>query len=337
MEYCLEDLSEVGVLGSGAFGRVSLVEHKETGETYALKAVSKGYILERNQQTCIMAEKAVLRMVNSPYVVRLVATFNSQEYLYFLMEPALGGELFTLYAFNSSLYGSATHARFYVACAGRALEYLHTRSIIYRDLKPENVLLDARGYAKITDFGMARLLTGHAFTVCGTPEYFAPELFTGAGYTMAIDWWCLGVLAFELMMGAPPFTAAVTSGISRNVKRGIEAVKMPRGAPWTDLVTCLLQNKPADRLAMRPRGFKNVEEHRWFRRECCGQAAFDWNELDRRDMKAPHQPQVDSSRDIANFVPAAVIPPVAPYVPPKDDLDWDTEFEDVIGPVQFAL
>jgi len=266
-------------------------------------------------------------MTNSPFLVRLAATFNSKEFLYFLIEPALGGELFTIYQRNR-LYGKEAHARFYIACVVMAFEHLHQRRILYRDLKPENVLLDTNGYAKVTDFGLAKFVVGHTYTTCGTPDYFAPEMIMGSGHTLAVDWWTLGVMTYELIVSDAPFSAHEHMAIFKKVKRGIESAKFPnRSASWAKLVMELCKQEPGQRLPMRRGGVMNIKQSSWYSR-----VQFDWSSLAARTMVPPYIPQVKSKSDASNFEPCSESdgPPHIPYVDPGTG--WDEGFGDPHGP-----
>merc|ERR1711957_273973 len=198
------DLDKIGLLGCGGFGVVDLVEHKESGESFALKGLNKGHVVKTQMQQSVMAEKNIMLMSNSDFIVKLYATYNSSQVLYFLLEVALGGELYATYN-SKGFYGSDKHAKYYVAGVVFAFEHLHERFVIYRDLKPENVLLNSDGHPKLTDMGLAKFVLGKTFTTCGTPDYFAPEVIATSGQTSAVDWWTLGILLFELMVGKPPF------------------------------------------------------------------------------------------------------------------------------------
>uniref|UniRef100_A0A7S2I1P8 cGMP-dependent protein kinase n=1 Tax=Alexandrium andersonii TaxID=327968 RepID=A0A7S2I1P8_9DINO len=328
VEYKKSKLTTLGLLGCGGFGVVTLVKCGITGNTFALKALSKGHIAAQNQERSVMNEKGILRMTHSPFLVRLAATFNGDQHLYFLLEPAMGGELFTIYQ-RKNFYGSEKHARFYVACVLRGFEHLHARQIIYRDLKPENLLLDSKGYCKVTDFGLAKFVIGHTYTTCGTPDYFAPEMVMGAGHTNAVDWWTLGVLVYELMMSDTPFSAQDTIHIFRKVQRGIEAVSFPSKTDWAPLVKSLCKQEPSERLPMRKGGGKAVEEHAWFTK-----AGFDWKALDKRTMVAPYIPQVKSASDMTNFeANEEDAPPDLHYS--NTGACWDKDFEDTTGPAKF--
>jgi len=328
VDYRLERLEHVGLLGCGSFGSVTLVRCCTTGQSLALKAVSKGLVAQRQLKHTLLNEKAVLRRCQSPFVVQLAATFSRGEHLYFLMEAVLGGDLYTIYA-RRSLFSADRYARFYTACIVKGLEHLHGRDVIYRDLKLENVVVDARGYAKLCDFGFARCLDpadGRAYTVCGTPECMAPEVVLGFGYTRAADWWSLGVLVYEMMVSDTPFAAEDLSMVRVNAAKGLQGVQMPIGAPWASLVRGLCRLEPSLRLAVLPGGVRNVERQAWF----C-EAGFDWDALSRRSMEAPYVPHLTGPKDLSNFSTGDQVPP--PEVPYKDTgTGWDVDFEDSVGP-----
>merc|ERR1712113_725051 len=202
------------------------MEHKVTKETYAMGGLSKGYIVKTGMQESVMNEKNILMMTNSPFIIRLWETYNGAQTMYFLLEPALGGELYATYN-RKGFHGSEKHAKFYVAGVIEGFNHLHERRIIYRDLKPENLLMNDLGHLKITDMGLAKFVIGKTYTTCGTPDYFAPELIASTGYTNAVDWWTLGVLTFELMSGHPPFESAYPMQIYSKVMKGINKVPFP--------------------------------------------------------------------------------------------------------------
>lgn len=283
-------------------------------------------MLASRQDVSVMNEKRILRMTSSPFLVGIAATFNDSQFLYFLLEPALGGELFTVYQ-RKSLYGSKKHARFYSGCVLLGLDHLHSSMVVYRDMKPENLLLNSKGYCKITDFGLAKFVIGHTYTTCGTPDYFAPEMVTGAGHTLAVDWWTLGVLVFELIAGDTPFSADDTIGIFRRVKRGIDAVQFPFDGPEVGLVKALCMTEPSERLPMRRGGIRNVQENEFYKR-----AGFIWHDLVACKMAVPFVPQVKSGTDLSNFdCEPDDGPPELPYNNPGNG--WDDDFEDKRGPI----
>jgi len=288
-----KDLSPVGLLGCGGFGKVEMYEHKSTGATYAMKALSKGYIVKTGMQESVMNEKFILMMTNSDFIVKLFETYNGSQSLYFLLELALGGELYATYN-RKGLHGSEKHAKYYAAGVTFAFEHLHERNVIYRDLKPENLLLTENGEIKLTDMGLAKFVIGKTYTTCGTPDYFAPELIASTGHTRAVDWWTLGVLIFELMSGHPPFESAYPMQIYTKVMKGINKVTMPQKCQGNtgDLIKALLKNEPNERLAMKPGGVKNVKSHKFFE-------GFAWNDM--KNISTPYKPHVKNKKDLANF------------------------------------
>jgi len=201
-----EELHELGVLGSGTFGRVTLVQHRKTKQVYALKAMSKQDIVQHKQESNVIQEKNVMLESNHPFILKLFATYKDPKYIYMLLEFVQGGELFSVIHTPRSDGLSDEHAKFYGACVIQAVAYLHSKDIAYRDMKPENCMVDNQGYAKLIDFGFAkRIRNGKTFTLCGTPEYLAPEIVLGRGHNKAVDYWAFGVLLYEMEAGYSPF------------------------------------------------------------------------------------------------------------------------------------
>lgn len=313
------DLVSIGLLGCGGFGAVELVEHNKTKETYALKALSKGYIVKCGLQRGVMSEKNIQLMCDSPFIVKLHATYNSAQSLYLLLEAALGGELYATYA-KKGLHGSEKHAKYYVAGTTFAFEHLHSKKIVFRDLKSENLLLTQEGKVKLTDMGLAKVSPGKTYTTCGTPDYFAPELINASGHTFSLDWWTLGVLTFELMAGNPPFEASTPMATYSKVKHGINKVDFPPeiGSQCTDLVKKLCVKEPSERLPMKKGGTSRLKQHGWFK-------DFDWSDMKNLTMQPPYKPKVQNKKDIANF--SAKKEDMPPQVKYKDDgSHWDKDF-----------
>jgi len=314
-----KDLKKLGLLGCGGFGAVEMVEDLNTGETYALKALSKGYVVKSGMQSSVISEKNVQLLCDSPFIVKLYETFNYDQSLYFLLELALGGELYATYN-KKNFWGNEKCGKFYVAGTVFAFEHLHSKKIIFRDLKPENLLLNDKGHVKLTDMGLAKVVPGKTFTTCGTPDYFAPELIASKGHTLAVDWWTLGILTFELCSGHPPFESATPMQIYAKVQKGINKVIFPKKLKGNieALVKGLCNASPSERLPMKKGGTQNIKTQAWFN-------GFNWEDCANFMMTAPHIPTVKGKKDIANFSPNKEdMPPQIPYKDPKTG--WDKDF-----------
>ncbi|XP_055643681.1 cGMP-dependent protein kinase, isozyme 2 forms cD5/T2 isoform X1 [Toxorhynchites rutilus septentrionalis] len=315
----LTDLRVIATLGVGGFGRVELVQlAQDKSRSFALKQMKKSQIVETRQQQHIMSEKEIMSEASSDFIVKLYKTFKDCKYLYMLMESCLGGELWTILRDRGHFDDGTT--RFYTACVVEAFDYLHSRNIIYRDLKPENLLLDVAGYVKLVDFGFAKKLQSgrKTWTFCGTPEYVAPEVILNRGHDISADYWSLGVLMFELLTGTPPFTGADPMRTYNIILKGIDAIDFPRNITRnaSALIKKLCRDNPTERLGYQRGGISEIQKHKWF-------DGFYWDGLRNRTLPPPIQPKVQSVIDTANFDDY----PADPDGPPPDDLSgWDEEF-----------
>lgn len=315
----LTDLRRIATLGVGGFGRVELVQIAgDSSRSFALKQMKKSQIVETRQQQHIMSEKDIMMEANCDFIVKLFKTFKDRKYLYMLMESCLGGELWTILRDRGNFDDQTT--RFYTACVVEAFDYLHSQGIIYRDLKPENLLLDLKGYVKLVDFGFAkRLQVGRkTWTFCGTPEYVAPEVILNKGHDISADYWSLGVLMFELLTGTPPFTGPDPMKTYNSILKGIDAVEFPRNITRTAnaLIKRLCRDNPAERLGYQRGGIKDIQKHKWFE-------GFYWDGLQNRTLNPPIVPTVRSVVDCSNF---DEYPPDNDGQPPDDTSGWDIDF-----------
>ncbi|KAG5645891.1 hypothetical protein DXG03_005038 [Asterophora parasitica] len=277
----LSDFDVRGTLGTGTFGRVLLVRHRTSASYpssqnhFAMKVLRKTEIVRLRQVEHVNAERYILSRVSHPFVVDLFATFQDSLNIYMLMSYVPGGELFTHLRRARRFTPDVT--RFYLATIILALKYLHSFNIIYRDLKPENLLLDARGYLRLTDFGFAKIVDDRTWTLCGTPEYLAPEIIQSDGHGKAADWWACGVLCYEMLVGYPPFFDESPYGIYEKILVG--HIHWPRTMDHLsrDLIRAFLNPDRTKRLGNMNGGSQDILDHPWFR-------GVDWDALERREI-----------------------------------------------------
>jgi len=295
VDLSLQQLKEntKGVLGRGAFGTVTLVIDPEKQKAYALKAVSKLQVVNNKQTAQMLSEKRVMERFNSLFVVNLIKTYKDDWWLYLLLDVCLGGELFTIHRKVGS-FDEAT-ARFYTACVIEGFIHIHSHDVAYRDLKPENLVLDSEGYLRITDFGLSKfVVNGNTFTMCGTPDYLAPEIITGQGHNTAVDWWALGVLIFELVSSHAPFCDRSVNLMFQNIIRCQFEFPKVFSPECKDIVNRLLQVRPPKRLGVIKGGHELLKRQAWFK-------GFDWEALMERKFEVPMKPNVKSFDDTDNF------------------------------------
>jgi len=290
------DLVEIAVLGQGMFGRVKLVQDKTSKRAFALKILHKKEIIEYKQQENVMNEKNIMLQCHHPFILGLHNTFKDSHRLYLLLEFCNGGELFTVLHTTTRDGVSTPEAKFYCGCVVMALGYLLERSIIYRDLKPENMLVDSTGYVKIIDFGFAKETKDQSFTLCGTPEYMAPEIILARGYDITVDWWAFGILLYECLAGYSPFAGKDQNAICKNIVN--RKLSFPNTSlfnkPAKGLIDRLLRTNPKERLASVSAGASPVRNHEWF-------SDIDFHLLMSKEVKAPWVPTVKDPTDTRFF------------------------------------
>uniref|UniRef100_A0A673A0S1 cGMP-dependent protein kinase n=1 Tax=Sphaeramia orbicularis TaxID=375764 RepID=A0A673A0S1_9TELE len=315
----LTDFNIIDTLGVGGFGRVELVQLKnEEAKTFAMKILKKRHIVDTRQQEHIRSEKHIMTEAHCDFVVRLYRTFKDSKYLYMLMEACLGGEVWTLLRDRGSFEDSTT--RFYTGCVVEAFAYLHAKGIIYRDLKPENLILDSRGYAKLVDFGFAKKIgfCKKTWTFCGTPEYVAPEIILNKGHDVSADYWSLGILMYELLTGSPPFSGPDPMKTYNVILRGIDMIEFPKKITKNaaSLIKKLCRDNPSERLGNLKNGVKDIQKHKWFE-------GFNWEGLKKGTLTPPIIPGVSSPIDTSNF---DSFPEDTDEPPPDDNSGWDYDF-----------
>ncbi|PKI83216.1 hypothetical protein MVES_002856 [Malassezia vespertilionis] len=292
----IESFELLKVIGKGSFGKVMQVSKPDTSRIYAMKIIRKAHIINRSEVTHTLAERTVLAKVNSPFIVPLKFSFQSPDKLYLGLAFVNGGELF--HHLQREGRFSEARARFYTAELFCALEHLHDFNVIYRDLKPENILLDYKGHIALCDFGLCKLNMGDrdtTHTFCGTPEYLAPELLLGHGYTKSVDWWTLGVLLYEMLTGLPPFYSEDVNEMYRKILHDPLTFTPEISADARDLLTRLLQRDATQRLGTGPHGTAEIKSHPFFTKH------IDWAQLLSKKVQPPFKPGVASAFDTSNF------------------------------------
>uniref|UniRef100_A0A8C5PVK8 protein kinase C n=1 Tax=Leptobrachium leishanense TaxID=445787 RepID=A0A8C5PVK8_9ANUR len=295
----LEDFRLLAVLGRGHFGKVLLSEYKQTGELFAIKALKKGDIIARDEVESLLCEKRVFVAVSSashPFLLSLLGCFQTPEHVCFIMDYMAGGDLMT--HIHTEVFSQA-RAMFYAACVLLGLQFLHSKNIVYRDLKLDNLLLDSEGYVKLADYGLCKEGMGpydRTSTFCGTPEFLAPEVLTDASYTRAVDWWGFGVLIYEMMVGESPFPGDEEEEVFDSIVN--DEVRYPRflSAEAIAVMRRLLRRNPERRLGSGERDAEDVKKQPFFKE-------MDFEALLSRRLPPPFTPSVKGPHDISNFDP----------------------------------
>jgi len=291
--------------------------------------MKKAEVVRLKQVEHIRNEKDILTSINHPFLVTLYAVAQDRANLYMLLEYIIGGELFT----HLRKAGKFTneHGRFYAAQITMGLQYLHEECgqgvVVYRDLKPENVLIDGAGYIKVTDFGFAKRIEDRTWTLCGTPEYLAPEIISNRGHNWGADWWTLGILIYEMLVGQPPFVGQTQIDTYHKIQRGKYKMPTTMGRPVKDVISRLLMHNPAHRLGCNHGGSAEVLTHDFF-------SATDWKQLEKRAVpNLPFVPSVQGDFDTSNFDSYSDDDGAAQWVAyntAQFESIWTTEF----GPVE---
>ncbi|XP_013787527.1 protein kinase DC2-like isoform X2 [Limulus polyphemus] len=288
----LEEFDIIKTIGTGTFGRVSLCRDKVTTSYYAMKILEMADVIKLKQVEHVKNEKTILQQIRHPFIINMVWTTHDDTSLYMLFEYVCGGELFT-YLRNAGRFSSIIGS-FYAAEVVLALEYLHKKQIVYRDLKPENLLLDRDGHLKLTDFGFAKILNDRTWTLCGTPEYLAPEIIQSKGHNKAVDWWALGILIYEMLSGYPPYFDENPFAIYEKILAG--KIEWPRHIDPVakDLIKKLLVQDRTKRIGNMKNGAEDVKRHRWFKGTI-------WDDILNKRVKPPVIPSVSHNGDTRYF------------------------------------
>ena len=291
----ISDYEKLETVGLGSFGRVRLCRNIKTNKIYVLKILKKSEIIRLKQTDHIYSEYHILAFLNHPFIIQLMGVnFDDPKYLYFLLEYIPGGELFTL--LRKKKMFPLEQAKFYIAHIITIFEYIHSKNIIYRDLKPENILITKSGYLKLTDFGFAKYLDNDkTYTLCGTPEYLAPEIILNKGHGKPVDWWTMGILLYEMLVGIDPFSDDDPMAIYQKIVKGKIHFPKDIDKDAKSLIKHLLNGDTTKRFGCLKNGVKDIATHRFFDK-------FNWRNFVYRKMAPPFIPKIGSSNDTSNFL-----------------------------------
>ncbi|XP_028254648.1 protein kinase C theta type isoform X2 [Parambassis ranga] len=291
-KFTIEDFVLHKMLGKGSFGKVFLAELKKTGRFFAVKALKKDVVLMDDDVECTMVERRVLSLAwENPYLTHLYCTFQTKENLFFVMEYLNGGDL--MFHIQNCHKFDVHRATFYAAEIICGLQFLHSKGIIYRDLKLDNVLLDSDGHIKIADFGMCKenmQEDSRTSTFCGTPDYIAPEILLGQKYSSSVDWWSFGVLLYEMLIGQSPFHGRDEEELFQSIRTDNPVYPSWLNKTAKDILIKLFVREPEERLGVKG----NIRQHNFF-------SNLDWNALEQRQVSPPFRPTLTSPSDCSNF------------------------------------
>ena len=279
-------------IGKGGFGRVWKVELRRSKQLFAMKEMDKLRILSKRSVHSVMNERGILEILKHPFIVNMLYAFQDRDNLYLVMDLMSGGDL--RYHINKHRFFVEAQARFFAACIITGLEYIHDNSVIHRDIKPENLVIDSKGYVKITDFGIARIwCPENSKDTSGTPGYMAPEVMCRQNHGVAVDYFALGVILFEIMLGRRPYVGRDRKEIRDQILSRQVQVRMNDIPPgWSieaaDFINKLIQRKTARRLGAK--GALEVKAHPWMR-------DFNWDALYIGAMPSPYVPRNEDNFD----------------------------------------
>ena len=283
----------LSVIGKGGFGKVWKVRNKKNLKEFAMKEMSKAMVIEKNCVSSILYERDLLSNFHHPFIINMIYSFQDSDNLYLVMNLVTGGDL--RYQMTKMNTFSENQSKFLIACLVLGLEAIHANDIIHRDIKPENLVLDDKGYMKISDFGIAKKKDNQNLSEnSGTPGYMAPEVMNYQNHSFTADYYAIGVICYEMMMGVRPYTGENKNIIKEKILAKQVMIKnheIPNG--WSkesaDFINNLIQRKPNSRLGYK--GIYQIKQHNWF-------VDFDWKELYNMKMEAPFIPPDENNYDI---------------------------------------
>ena len=289
------DFEKLKVLGKGSFGEVLLVQYKANGKYYAMKVLLKSQVKMKHQELHTKSERDLMVKVNCPFIVSIKFAFQDNLRLYIITEFMQGGEMF--FHLHKEKRFSEEKTRFYIIELIMAITFLHNNKMLYRDLKPENIMVGADGHIKLTDFGLSKIFQKtkeKAFTICGTPQYLAPEILTDDGYDSSVDWWSLGCVMYEMLVGKVPFRIPRDGNLSYDLYTKKVTYPDYISDEAKDLISKLLVVEPKKRLGYGWDGANKIKEHPFFE-------GIDWKEAWEKKIEPPFVPELHGIMDLSYF------------------------------------
>jgi len=291
------DFEPLKLLGRGSFGEVLLVRLKANKKLYAMKILDKNMLKQRKQEIHTKTERDLMVKINCPFIVNIKSAFQDATKLYIVSEFLQGGDLFFhLHDKRYTVFPEAK-AKFYIMELVVALDFLHKNNMVYRDLKPENILLDSQGHIKLTDFGLSKIFEKEddkAFTVCGTPQYLAPEILLRKGYDKSVDWWSLGCVLYEMLYSRLPFKFKKGQKISLSMYKEKIPFDKKISEEAQDLIQNLLIFEPNLRLGSGADGGEKIKSHKFFK-------DINWQDVWDRKLEPPFVPKLKNEQDLKYF------------------------------------
>ena len=290
-----QDFEPLKLIGTGSFGKVLLVKYNSNNNLYAMKVLNKSQIKLKKQEENTKNERDLMVKLNNPFILSIKFAFQDESKLYIVSEFLQGGDLF-YHLHHSTINLTEEVAKFYIIELILGLEFLHQNNVIFRDLKPENILLDSEGHIRISDFGLSKILENSrdkAYTLCGTLKYLAPEILKNKGYEKSVDWWSLGCIFYEMLMGHLPFKI---NGNVIDPEVFEEKIKFNDNMNplLVDLISQLLAVNPKKRIGYGDSDAKKIKEHQYF-------GDVDWNKYLNKEIEPPFVPKLDGDMDLRYF------------------------------------
>lgn len=291
-ERSAEDFDFIQTLGAGAFGTVFLARDRINFTYHAVKSIDKEVVIKKKTIKNLFLEKKILQSISFPFLISMDYTCKDNCYVYFMLPFEIGGELYRLLKQKSTF--TEDLVQFYASQMVLALEYLHHCNVVHRDVKPENILINESGYIKLGDFGFSKILKHRAWTLCGTPEYIAPEIILSRGYSYSVDWWAFGVLVYEMSAGYPPFYSTDPIQLYEKILAGQFKTPASITRNCRSLIKRLLEVDPSKRFGSLKSGVYDIKSHKWFQE-------INWHDILQQKTEPPFVPICKEKGDTVNF------------------------------------